>query len=75
MGYEDFPAWDATRMRFRLWEFYGHYDCCGDWGNPKETAEMLRVLRTRLPDGADVDMELLDRMIRLFSESEEVEFH
>ena len=75
MEYEDFPDWNATRMRVRLWEFYGHSDCCGGWEDPKETAEMLKILKSRLPDGADVDMELLDGMIRLFSESEEVEFH
>ena len=75
MEYEDFPDWNATRMRVRLWEFCGHSDCCGGWEDPRETAELLMVLKSRLPDGADVDTELLDGMIRLFSESEEVEFH
>ena len=74
MSFEDYPDWDSTPMRRRLWEFFCHPDCGGSWEAPKETAEMLGMLGSRLPDGTDVDLRLLDRMISLFMASDEVDF-
>ena len=74
IDYEDFPDWDATPMRARLWEFCGHSDCGGSWEDPRGTAELLRILEGRLPDGSPVDRKLLGLIIELFACSDEVEF-
>ena len=74
IDYESFPDWDATPMRVRLWEFFGHPDCEGDWDDPKATAELLGILRERLPVNSVIDRRLLDDLIALFSESDEVRF-
>ena len=74
ISFKDFPDWNSTPMRRCLWEFFCHPDCGGSWEAPKETAEMLGMLGSHLPDGTDVDLRLLDRVISLFMASDEVEF-
>lgn len=74
IDYTDFPDWDATPMMERLWELYAHPDHTGGWEDPKGTAELLGILRDRLPDGSRVDRELLDTLIELFSVSDVVRF-
>lgn len=71
----DRPECEMTADRYWLWQFMSSPDCEGEFHSPDQVAHALEAVRRRIPADADPErLRTLDRIIRIFADSDMVVF-